>query len=273
VIKFAHGEQEIPEEWFGLPTIVGRLRRVYRMQKRVRWLGVMCQEAAERLDPHGWVAFVTLTYRPEVEWGPRHITQYIRSVRRVLERRGVRPIYLWVAELTAAGAVHYHCLFWLPRGVMLPKPDQAGWEHGWSRIEKMRSRGVGYLLKYARKGSVRLPFPRGLRLYGFGGLDGDQRDKANWHCLPRYQRERCEWFEAVRKCAGGWISAATGQRFGPWVVPYFMKWEGWSNVENRPRSWRDYAVRRVEERPAVRDAGADWIYPVRQGGPQIAFAY
>jgi hypothetical protein len=43
-------------------------------------------------------AFLTLTYRPGVDWQPRHITECLKRMRHWVERRGVRFRYLWVAE-------------------------------------------------------------------------------------------------------------------------------------------------------------------------------
>jgi Protein of unknown function (DUF3296). len=39
-----------------------------------------------------------------------------------MERRGHKLPYVWVAELQKRGALHYHVLLWLPRGLTLPNP-------------------------------------------------------------------------------------------------------------------------------------------------------
>lgn len=242
------------------------------MRKRVSCLGDLCAEVARASYGAHWVAFVTLTYRPGVEWEARHISAYLQSVRNHLREKGVKPLYLWVAELQARGAVHYHVLFWLPVGVMLPKPDQSGWVHGMSNIQKSRGGGVGYLLKYCRKGSVRLPFPRNARVYGFGGLGWEQREKANWHCLPRYQRRRCYWFESVRRCRGGWVSSL-GDFFPGFIRPYFMKVKGWDCDKDRAGRWGEVAAGARQGWDEFRGAGSDWSDSYRAAGPQVCFAY
>ena len=79
---------------------------------------------------------LTLTYREVGAWHPRHISELLQRVRVWLRRRGERLRYVWVGELQQRGALHYHVLCWLPRGLTLPKPDKQGWwTHGSTRIE------------------------------------------------------------------------------------------------------------------------------------------
>jgi hypothetical protein len=81
-------------------------------------------------------AMLTLTYRDIDAFEPRHISQLLKHIRHWLRRRGHRFHYVWVAELQGRGALHYHVLVWLPRGLSLPKPDKQGWwRHGSTRIE------------------------------------------------------------------------------------------------------------------------------------------
>ena len=61
-------------------------------------------------------AFLTLTYRPDVMWSPRHVGDLFMNVRKYLARRGVPLRYLWVAEQHVSGRVHYHAMIWLPCG-------------------------------------------------------------------------------------------------------------------------------------------------------------
>src|SRR5690606_16986167 len=129
------------------------------------------------------------TYRPDAAWRPEHISQALAAWRK--EMRGRRLRYVWVLELTKAGKPHYHVMVWLPAGVLLEKPDRSGaWPHGMSRIEWARN-AVGYLVKYASKGTDGINLPRGARLFGVGGLNADSRLKRAWAMLPRYQRLRC----------------------------------------------------------------------------------
>ena len=58
--------------------------------------------------------------------------------------------YVWVLELTKRGRPHYHVLFWLPKGVSMPKADKQGWwKHGMTRSGGHSP--VGYLCKYTSK--------------------------------------------------------------------------------------------------------------------------
>ncbi len=172
-------------------------------------------------------AFVTFTYRPGVEWQPRHLTECLKRMRHWVARRGVQFRYLWVAEQHKSGRVHYHAIIWLPRGITMPKPDKQGWwPHGFTNVQWAR-KGIGYLVKYATKTATSaVPFPRGCRLHGHGGLNRERRTYRAWWMLPKYQRERCEPEDRVRRArGGGWRSAVTGEwwesvafRLGTWQL-------------------------------------------------------
>lgn len=141
--------------------------RLRKMKKSVTTSASIHQDTI----PSGYrSAMVTLTYSPDQKWTARHITRFIKLARQFLQRRKVVFRYVWVCELTRAGVPHYHIVFWLPRRVRLPKPDQAGWwPYGSSRIEFAR-RPVGYLAKYASKGSHGQKLPKGARMYSAGAL-------------------------------------------------------------------------------------------------------
>ena len=79
---------------------------------------------------------VTLTYREDVEWSPRQVSGYLKCVREWARRKDIFIHYVWVLELTKRGRPHYHVLFWLPKGVSMPKADKQGWwKHGMTRSE------------------------------------------------------------------------------------------------------------------------------------------
>lgn len=128
----------------------------------------------------------------------------MNCIREYLRRRGYRLYAVWVAELQERGAVHYHLVLWLPRGVTIPKPDKRGWwAHGTTRIEWAR-RPVGYLVKYASKAHPQHHFPKNCRIHAALGLDKLQRMERRWWRAPRYVRERWpEWNADVRRAAGG----------------------------------------------------------------------
>lgn len=160
---------------------------------------------------------VTLTYANPDAWSSRHVTRFLKMARRFTSRRGYTLRYAWVAELTKAGRVHFHALLFLRADIRLPKPDEAGWwTHGMTKIEVARC-PVGYLAKYASKGSSQNELPKGLRIHGRGGLSSHGKLQVAWWTLPRYQRERCTPIDrAARAPGGGWISRLTGEWWPPW---------------------------------------------------------
>lgn len=139
--------------------------RISRLRRRARAWG---QAHPGRGVSH---ILVTLTYRPGVRWGPRHISAFMTRCRKHLGKRLLG--YLWVAELQQRGAVHYHVVLAVQPGSRIPKPDVAGWwPHGMSRVERSRdrSRVVAYARKYLQKANHTLgqnpgKFPKGLRLF------------------------------------------------------------------------------------------------------------
>lgn len=158
-------------------------------------------------------AMLTLTYREVDGWHQRHISELLRHIRNWMRRRGHRLRYVWVAELQQRGALHYHVLLWLPRGLTLPKPDKQGWwTHGSTRIEWAR-KPAGYLAKYASKldSKVGIGFPAGARLHGKGGLEEFGRSVAQWFNLPQWAREICDLAgRAVRRKGIGLVERDSG---------------------------------------------------------------
>jgi hypothetical protein len=115
----------------------------------------------------------------------------VNALREYYKRRNWRFVYFWVAELQQRGAVHYHLIVFIPRSHKLPFPDKRWWKKGISNIRSVRQ-FAAYLAKYLQKGSSgELRFPKGLRLFGYGGLTWLER--AMWRCqwLPR------SWWYAI----------------------------------------------------------------------------
>ena len=107
---------------------------------------------------------ITLTYREVGGWKQRHITEFLRKVRRFLGSKLYG--YFWVAEMQKRGAVHYHVIVSVRKGVRLPKLDDAGfWTFGMTRIELVRKSVYSYLGKYLSKGSE-VKYPKGIRIFG-----------------------------------------------------------------------------------------------------------
>lgn len=155
----------------------------------------------------------TTTYRKGVEPNAKDISYTIRRARKWAERKGFALRYVWVAELTKKGKLHYHILFFLPPGKKLPMFDVAGWwKHGSTRLEWARN-AVAYLAKYASKGGGqgRSKFPKGFRLHGTGGLDKNERAERRYHLAPSWVRIYFTQADKPKPMeGGGWLSTVTG---------------------------------------------------------------
>lgn len=189
----------------------GRARRLGRTKRAVIGAAAIIEAACP--SDRFYRVMITPTYAPGISWQPYHVTYLVERMRKYLARRGVLLRFVWVMELTKAGNPHYHLVVWLPKGVMLPKPDQAGWwPHGSTRIEAAR-RPIAYLAKYVSKGTDTERIPHGARIRGAGGLESAGRIMLRWKLLPRYVRLDTEPGEHCIKPRGlgGWVSTVTGQ--------------------------------------------------------------
>lgn len=136
-------------------------------------------------------ALITLTYRPDVEWSPRHISELIKNYREWFKRKhGLIFHYVWTVELQGNGKPHYHLVAWLPKGVKPPLPDRQGWwPHGMTNAVYARS-PVGYIAKYASKseGKSGEHLPPRARLWGYGGLTAVEKAPVYYALAPRWLR-------------------------------------------------------------------------------------
>lgn len=231
--------------------------RAYRGENRVRRLQRAVPEAVRCVEQDGQfggvrtrTAFVTLTYRPGVDWSPRHISQLQNRYRSWLQSRGQKIRSVWVLELTKAGVPHYHLILVLPRGLTPPKPDKQGWwPHGLTRVEWARN-ATGYLAKYASKAEKDFAFPRGARLYGARGC-GRFLPRYRHHMRPRWLRRLVVEGQSIRRAPGGrFVDLETGET---WRSPYMLvaRCSRWTWVEFAERSTEAMTVRVVPwERPA-----------------------
>jgi hypothetical protein len=210
-----------PTETFEVSSIDSRWRR---MKRSIRWTA-SCFEAWSVGRP----AMITLTYADVDGWKPNHLREFLTTVRNHMSRRGHRLRYIAVAELQARGAVHYHVVVWLPKGMRLPKPDKQGWWlHGTSRIE-LATKPVGYLISYVKKLDQKAgTFPKGLRVHSCGGLEKPLRMERTHHMLPTWLRNETAPFHRMRRASGGgWTSQATGEFFkSPFQLLYFASRAG-----------------------------------------------
>lgn len=181
-----------------------------------------------------------MTYAEVDGYTPRHISEFMHCVRQWLKRRGVSSIrYTWVLELQRRGAPHYHVLFWLPRGLSLPKPDKQGWwKHGSTRIEWVR-RAVAYIAKYASKAhgpEEAQALPKGARIMGSGGLSQEGKRERRWWVSPYWVRQR--WPEAeydvFPAVGGGWVARAIGDWCAsPWEIVAIGPFGAWVDIKQR----------------------------------------
>ena len=210
--------------------------RLKRLQNSVRISAEVIQEKLQKNHVRYKAAMVTLTYREDVEWSPRQVSGYLKCVREWARRKDIFIHYVWVLELTKRGRPHYHVLFWLPKGVSMPKADKQGWwKHGMTRSEWAHS-PVGYLCKYTSKG---IDFdswgklPRGGRLYGHGGYTPAMRITRAWRVAPAWVRELIDEVDGVRKVGCYWVNRASGMGIrSPFAFDHvnrILRFKGFSN--------------------------------------------
>lgn len=200
-------------------------RRVNRLKRSV-WASGHLHGLAENGSRASKPWFVTLTYARANGWLPQHVGKAVERFRNWCRSVGVPCRYTWVAEIqpkrlerTGEAVVHYHLLAWLPIGVCMPKWDvaigkrAAFWTHGMTNTEIAKS-GVGYLMKYLSKLGELTRFPKGLRLYGIGGLNDTGRAVRSWYNLPEWAKRSYGVGELVRK-VGSLVVRATGEILPP----------------------------------------------------------
>lgn len=198
--------------------VVERVKsRLRKMKHGVLTSARLLQEQATANGKRTRAAFVTLTYKPGEQWHGRHISETLQAARKWHKRLGLRMSYVWVAEMQQRGAVHYHIIFWLPRGYCMPKFDQRGWwPYGQSNAKWARS-PVGYIAKYASKGKDGPAFPKGIRISGAGGLEAEGRRVCRWWRAPADCRETLGPLADIRRIIGGRFDAVTGLFWdSPW---------------------------------------------------------
>jgi len=192
-----------------------------RIQRLRRTLPVAADFIQRELGPRCFkAAMVTLTYRGVDDFSPRHISRFLDSLRQWLARRGHRLHYVWVGELQKRGALHYHVLIWLPKGLTIPKPDKRGWwPHGMTNIQWARN-AVGYMVKYLSKMDSKGAFPKGCRLSGRGGLPLDGRAVCRWLNYPSWLKGQAGVNTPIKRVEGlGLVNFDSGELLpSPWHV-------------------------------------------------------
>jgi hypothetical protein len=201
---------------------------------RVRRLGKAVRNSAHALDSGAHLSggfrwrrlFVTLTYRDVDDWKPMHVAKFVQHVRMWFKRKAGVPCRLvWVLELQKRGAVHYHCMIWIPARLRFPNPASAGWwRHGFSHVAAPKGgiqRPVSYMAKYASKvtpdqaGRV----PKGARMHGASGLDTEGKRWVRYWRAPLFARDALGGAADIRKVNGGYMDKLTGEFVeSPWKV-------------------------------------------------------
>lgn len=200
------------------PLVDPLQRRLSRLKRVVTTAARLHQE--ECGNSHRCV-MVTLTYREEVDWKPYQITEFIDGLRTWFRSHDRPARYVWVLEKTKRGRPHYHVLVWVPRSLVLPKADKAGWwVYGMSRTE-VAFRAVGYIAKYASKAHGESFKVKGCRLYGVGGLTSRRaRNTLHYWRISRWLRDRIVEGDRVERVRFvGWLHKQTGEIFNsPWRI-------------------------------------------------------
>jgi hypothetical protein len=175
---------------------------------------------------------MTLTYENATDFSPKHISEFLGRLRRVLKRMGQTLPYAWVFE--RASHLHYHLLLWLPRGYVLDLAKLSKWwPFGSTWVQSCRS--VKAWGRYIAKFNSIAQLPKGARLYGCGGLDQDGKLAVSRAALPRWLLALVPVGHRARRCpGGGWVDIATGEIY---CTPY--RWTPWGAVlKERPSPCR-----------------------------------
>lgn len=227
------GMDQDPAE--SMVVLVPRELRLKRMRASVLETARQIQEQTSTSGFRYYVAMITLTYRDDVFHNKDQIKEFMRHVRRWMQRRGIKiPEYLWVQELTKRSRPHYHILIWLPHGIRLPKPDDQGWwKWGSTKIEQVRN-ALGYLVKYTSKavqpGTEELAIAKHARLYGNGGLDAQRRRVRRWRLFPKWVRDEFTFEDDPMRApfGGGYVSRLTDRHVpSPYELFAYEKGWGW----------------------------------------------
>lgn len=162
----------------------------------------------------GWhCLMVTLTYADDSTWLPLQVTEYMDRVEKWALRRGVRAKFIMSMEPSEVGRElpHYHVLIWLPRRLLLPKADRAGWWILGLTQTKVVQCAAGYVSKYVQK-ETGASLPRGARCCSVRGLSCGLRRLRSFLMLPKYVQQEFSLEDRVTRAAGGgWLSRRTGE--------------------------------------------------------------
>lgn len=218
-------------------TIDKQQARVTRLRKGV---GIAAKFLHNAAGHRARKVMVTLTYAgTNAVWQPKHISCYIAAVKMWYQRQtGEKLRYVWVAELQERGVIHYHAVFWLLKGITMPKADKRGWwPHGMTKTEAAR-KPIGYLMSYLSKIETKnvMEFPHGARISGNGGLDKTGRDCKRWVLWPAYLQGNAAAGDCWKpRKGGGYLNHSTGEFFEPEFQPVGKSCKTFLRVCTHPR--------------------------------------
>jgi len=165
--------------------------------------------------------FVTLTYREDVDWAAKQISQAFAHYRSWCRTRKVPWRAQWCLELTKRMRPHYHVIVWLPARLALPKADKRGWwAHGMTQTVVARA-PIGYLAKYASKFTpdCMAAMPKGARVSGVSGLSAEAAREVRWWKAPLDARAAMGPAADIRRAPGGRYDRVSGVFWrSPWIV-------------------------------------------------------
>jgi hypothetical protein len=218
-------------------TIDKQQARVTRLRKGV---GVAAKFLHNAAGSRANKVFVTLTYAGDNSaWRATHLTAYMTNVRNWYKRlTGETLRYVWVAELQGRGVIHYHAVFWLKKGVTMPRADKRGWwPHGMTNTKKA-TKPIGYLMSYVSKIESKnvQEFPHGARISGNGGLDKTGRDCKRWVLWPAYLQGNAAAGDCWKpRKGGGYLNHSTGEFFEAEFQPVGNSCKTFFRVRTHPR--------------------------------------
>jgi hypothetical protein len=216
--------ENIPTVFWWSENVISIDRQMQRVTRLRKGVGVAAKALHNSAGNRAQKVMTTLTYAGDNRaWSPKHITGYIKCIKSwYLRLTGKKLRYVWVAELQERGVIHYHCVFWLDRGVTMPKADKRGWwPHGMTKTEKA-IKPIGYLMSYLSKIETKnvSQFPTGARIYGIGGLDKAGSDCKRWVLWPSYLQGNAAAGDCFKPSkGGGYVNHETGEFYASEYAP------------------------------------------------------
>ena len=199
--------ENMPTIFWWSDNVIAIDRQIARVTRLRKGVGVAAKAIHNLAGTTAQKVMTTLTYAGDnTAWRANHINEYVRKVKYWYKTlTGEKLRYVWVAELQGRGVIHYHAVFWLRKGVTMPKADKRGWwPHGMTKTERAH-KPIGYLMSYLSKIETKnvQEFPHGARIYGIGGLDKSGRDCKRWVLWPSYVQGNAAAGDPFKPAKGG----------------------------------------------------------------------